>query len=144
MTTTQAAVKTVMPIIAVPSVDEIRNFYVDRLGFSHQMGVVGKDGELDFCTVMLGGARIMFARGDGKEASHQATSSKQPVEIYLQVDNVQDYHERVKKNGVKITDPLTMQWWGDKTFKVRDPRGYEVWFYQTVGDVKPPQGVKIV
>jgi len=45
---------------------------------------------------------------------------------------------------VKITDPITTQWWGDRTFKVIDPNGYEVWFYQTVGEPKPPQGVKIV
>jgi hypothetical protein len=27
---------------------------------------------------------------------------------------------------------------------VMDPCGYEIWFYQTTGDVKPPQGMKIV
>ena len=48
-----------MPIIAVPSVDDVRNFYVDTLGFSHQMGVIGKDGQLDFVTLMLGEAKVM-------------------------------------------------------------------------------------
>ena len=47
-------------------------------------------------------------------------------------------------NQPKITDTLTLQWWGDKTFKVVDPCGYEIWFYQTVGDVIPPEGAKIV
>ena len=49
----------VMPIIAVGSVDDVRNFYVDKLGFEHVMGMVGKDGQLDFCTVVLGQARVM-------------------------------------------------------------------------------------
>jgi len=31
-----------------------------------------------------------------------------------------------------------------KTFKVMDPYGYEIWFYQTVGEPKPPAGAKIV
>jgi catechol 2,3-dioxygenase-like lactoylglutathione lyase family enzyme len=39
----------VMPMIVVGSVDAIRNFYVDTLGFTHVMGMVGKDGQLDFC-----------------------------------------------------------------------------------------------
>ena len=45
---------------------------------------------------------------------------------------------------MKPTEPLTMQWWGDRTFKVRDAYGYEVWFYQTVGEPKPPAGAKII
>ena len=143
MNTTTA--KAVMPIIAVESVDMIRNFYVDTLGFRHVMGVVGKDGQFDFCTVVRDGARIMFARAPGKPASGKAAPVKQPVEIYLEVADVTEYHEQLKKKkDTKITDALTTQWWGDKTFKVMDPCGYEVWFYQTVGEPKPPAGAKIV
>lgn len=130
----------VMPMIAVDSVDTTRNFYVDQLGFEHVMGMVGKDGQLDFVTVVLGGARLMFSRG----ASAGRPSSKQPVEIYLQVENVDRYHDRVANNGVRISDPLTMQWWGDRTFKVLDPNGYEIWFYTHVAEPKPPQGAKLV
>lgn len=45
---------------------------------------------------------------------------------------------------MKVSDRLTTQWWGDRTFKVLDPNGYELWFYQTVGIPKPPQDLKIV
>lgn len=137
--------KTVMPIIAVDSVDDLRTFYVDTLGFEHSMGVLGKDGQLDFCTLALGGARMMFARapkpaGDGARRQN----GKQPVEIYLEVADVQEYHDQLRKKKVAISDPLTMQWWGDRTFKVIDPAGYEIWFHQTVGEPKPPAGAKIV
>jgi uncharacterized glyoxalase superfamily protein PhnB len=132
----------VMPIIAVESVDAVRDFYVDKLGFQHVMGMVGKDGQLDFVTVILGGARVMFSRA--MNGNSQARSGKQPVDIYLQVDDVDAYHTRVKKNGVKISDPLTLQWWGDRTFKVLDPNGYEIWFYTNVAEPKPPQGAKLV
>ena len=109
-----------MPMITVRSVDDIRNFYVDRLGFSHVMGMVGKDGQLDFCTVVMGEARIMFMRAPGDALS---PGGKQPVEIYLEVEDVDALHNRLKKNGVAISDPLTLQWWGDRTFKVLDPNG---------------------
>ena len=49
-TVSQTVAGRVMPMIVVASVDAIRNFYVDTLGFSHVMGMVGKDGQLDFCT----------------------------------------------------------------------------------------------
>lgn len=137
--------KTVMPIIAVESVDEVRDFYVDVLGFDHVMGVVGKDGKFDFCTMVMDGARIMFSRAPGKTPGGKAANARQPVVIYLEVADVVAYHDQLqKKNGAKIIDPLTLQWWGDKTFKVVDPCGYEIWFYQTVGEVKPPEGTKIV
>ncbi len=83
--------QTLMPIVTVDSVDAIRSFYVDELGFDHMMGVVGKDGE-----------------------------------------------------NVRITDPRTTQWWNDRTFKVVDPYGYVIWFYETTSERKPPEGEKIV
>ncbi|MBI3491306.1 MAG: VOC family protein [Acidobacteria bacterium] len=130
-----------MPIIAVESVDKARNYYVDRLGFEHVMGMVGKDGKLDFCTVVLGQARVMFARGP---AGARPVAGKQPVEIYLEVEDVDAFHNGLRKRGVAISDPLTLQWWGDRTFKVLDPNGYEIWFYTNVAEPKPPQGAKLV
>jgi PhnB protein len=135
--------KAIMPIISVESVDDIRNFYVETLAFDHVMGVVGKDGKFDFVTVVKDGARIMFARAQGP-SGQKHPASKQPVEIYIEVDNVERYHDEVKKKGVKITESLTTQWWGDRTFKVLDPAGYEIWFYQTTSEPKPPQGMKII
>jgi PhnB protein len=133
-----------MPMISVDSVDQAREFYVKKLGFGHMMGMLGKDGHLDFCTVTLDGAKVMFIRPQEQTEGSGATSSKRPVEIYIQVSDVNDYHDRLKKNKVNITSPLTDQWWGDRTFTVMDPFGYQIWFYQTVGDIVPPEGAKIV
>lgn len=140
----QALPKQVMPIITVESVDRARSFYIDTLGFEHVMGVLGKDGQLDFLTVVMGGGRLMFSRPHEKAPVTKTGAGKQPVEVYFEVADVESYCDKLKKKGVKITDALAMQWWGDKTFKVMDPFGYEVWFYQTVGEPKPPQGAKIV
>lgn len=135
------APKTVMPIIAVESVDAIRGFYVDTLGFDHLMGVVGKDGQLDFCTVVKDGARVMFARAGAGPAR---SAVKQPAELYIEVADVEAYHDAVREKGVTPTDGLATQWWGDRTFKVMDPGGYEIWFYQSVGEPRPPEGAKLV
>jgi uncharacterized glyoxalase superfamily protein PhnB len=133
-----------MPMISVASVDDARAFYVDKLGFGHLMGMLGKDGHLDFCTVTLGGAKVMLNRPPEQIDGIGPTSSKRPVAIYLEVGDVNAYHDQLRKSGVKIADPLTDQWWGDRTFTVIDPFGYQIWFYQTVGEIKPPQGAKIV
>jgi uncharacterized glyoxalase superfamily protein PhnB len=49
-----------------------------------------------------------------------------------------------EKSGVAITDPLTLQCWGERTFKVLDPNGYEIWFYTNVAEPKPLVEAKLV
>lgn len=134
----------VMPIITVDSVDEVHRYYIEKLGFQHVMGVVGKDGGLDFVTVVRSGVRIMFARPQQRMPGTERTDGKRPVEIYVEVEDVESYHDQLEKVGLKITSPLTTQWWGDRTFTIQDPYGYQLWFYQPVAEPKPPQGAKIV
>jgi uncharacterized glyoxalase superfamily protein PhnB len=138
------APKEVMPMISVESVDDLRRFYVEKLGFQHQMGVVGKDGQFDFCTVVRDGAKVMLMRPREATEGTQPLATKRPVEIYLEVEDVDRLHDDVRRRGVAVTLPLETKWWGDRTFAVMDPYGYQVWFYQTVAEPKPPQGVKVV
>lgn len=133
----------VMPNIYVQSVDDVRKFYMEKLGFQHVMGMVGRDGSMDFCIITLNGASIMPARPMEK-IEGTAPASKRPVEIYISVPNVDAYHDEVKKQGATIVTPLSTQWWGDRNFAVTDPVGYKVWFFQTVGQIDAPPGVKIV
>jgi len=136
--------KTVMPMISVDSVDALRSFYVEKLGFSHMMGVVGRDGQFDFCTVVRDGAKVMLMRPQERLDGTAPSATRRPVEIYLEVADVDRFHDEVKKRGVRVTLTLETQWWGDRTFAVMDPYGYQIWFYQTVAEPKPPQGTKIV
>lgn len=140
----KGAAKAVMPMISVDSVDALRSFYVDKLGFAHMMGVVGKDGQFDFCTVVRDGAKIMLMRPQERVEGARPSATKRPMEIYLEVSDVDALHGDVQKRGVAVTLPLETQWWGDRTFAVMDPYGYQVWFYQTVAEPKPPVGTKIV
>ena len=77
--------RAVMPIITVDSVDALHKFYTEKLGFTHVMGVVGKDGQFDFVTVVLDGARIMFGRAQEKIDGTRPSAGKRPVEVYLEV-----------------------------------------------------------
>ncbi len=133
-----------MAMIYVDSVEEARSFYVDKLGFGHVMGMLGKDGLLDFCTVALGGARLMLMRPAEGMQGTSATTAKRPVEFYLEVADVEAYHEQLKRQKIRPTTPLTDQWWGDRTFTIVDPFGYQIWFYQNVAEPKLPQGAKVV
>ena len=137
--------KIAVPIIGVESVEEIRKFYIGDLGFEHVRGVIGKDGLFEICALAMDGARLMFARAQGMSQSTRTAVTKQPVTIYIEVVDVDRYFGQLsKKQGVNVTDPLATQWWGVRSFKVMDPHGYEIWFYQVVGEPKPPEGTKLV
>src|SRR5882724_1441899 len=110
-----------MAMIYLDSVDQARSFYVDKAGFTHIMGMLGKDGLLDFCTVSLAGARIMLMRPSEAMQGTNTTTGKRPVELYLEVADVDAYHEQLKRQKIKPITPLTDQWWGDRTFTVLDP-----------------------
>ncbi len=133
-----------MAMFYVDSVERAREFYVEKLGFSHMMGMLGKDGQLDFCTVSLGGARIMLMRPATEMAGTSPTTEKRPVELYMEVADVEAYFEQLKSQKVKAVTPVTDQWWGDRTFTIQDPFGYTIWFYQNVAEPKLPAGAKVV
>lgn len=135
----------IVPSFWVDAVEPARDFYLEKLGFEHMMGVVGKDGSLDFCIVVRDGAMIMLGRPEDRiEGSGEKYPTRRPVEIYVYVKDVDGYHDDVKRRGVEIVDALVTQWWGDRTFAVRDPYGYQLWFCQTVGEPSPPPGVKMI
>ena len=99
--------------------------------------------------VPLSVVRGWTARGSGRrgawlKSKSAATAEKRPVELYLEVEDVEAYYGAMKKQGIKPTAPLTDQWWGDRTFTVLDPFGYQIWFYQNFSDPKLPKGAKVV
>jgi uncharacterized glyoxalase superfamily protein PhnB len=137
-----------VPSFFVDSVETQRSFYIDKLGFSHRMGMVGRDGRLDFCIVTRGASMIMFARPQERtEGTAESYPTQRPLELYVRMDDVDSYHADVSSRGVAIEKPLSDQWWGDRNFAVRDPYGYRLWFNQTLrsfDQVQPPEGVTIV
>lgn len=142
---TPAPAASIIPSLFVDAVEPLRTFYIEKLGFDHMMGVVGKDGQLDFCIVMRDGAMVMIGRPedriDGSAAKH---TTRRPVDLYFYLPDVDGYHADLSKRGVAISQPLTTQWWGDRNFAVEDPYGYQLWFCQNVGEPEPPPGVTMI
>ena len=137
-----------VPSFFVDSVETERTFYIERLGFAHRMGIVGRDGHLDFCIVTREASMIMFARPqERRDGTAERYPTPRPLELYIRIEDVDAYHADVTRRGAAIEHPLTDQWWGDRNFAVRDPYGYRIWFNQTVlafEEVRPPAGVTIV
>ncbi|GMV29245.1 MAG: hypothetical protein AMXMBFR59_13700 [Rhodanobacteraceae bacterium] len=136
---TVARPSSVMPLRYVESVDAMREFYLERLGFDHLMGMVGADGRLDFAIVQRAGAMLMLSR-----PQNGATLTSGSIEIYVEVEDVDAYHDQLVRAGVPIREALNTQWWGDRNFAVVDPAGHLIWFWKTVAEMQPPAGVTLI
>lgn len=141
----QAAPASVIPNLFVDAVEPLQKFYLEKLGFEHMMGVVGKDGLLDFCIVTRDGVMVMLGRPQDRiEGTSERHATRRPLELYFYFPDVDAYHAELQKRSVPVVEALTTQWWGDRNFAVQDPYGYRLWFCQTVGELEPPPGVKVI
>lgn len=103
------------------------------------MNAIGGDGQPDFRTVFLDGARILFGRSPEPPAAAKSPRPKQPAKLYRERADARSSDGLVARNDVAIADLMSLQWWGDRTFTIRDPLGYECRFYQYESEPKPPR-----
>lgn len=134
----------VVPSFTVEAIEPLRTYYLEKLGFSHMMGIVGKDGKLDTAVVIRDGMMVMMGRPESGPAATGSPAGARPVELYFYVKDVDAYHAEVAARGVEVVDPLTTHWWGDRSFRVKDPYGYSLSFAQTVAEFQPPEGVDAI
>ena len=101
-------------------------FYRDVLGF-----VVERD-EPGYVPMRLGDARIAIGAQSGLPPGHhfgpEALSRQKGVgvEIVIEVDDIQESHQRAVESGYPLSKSLTPQPWGLTDFRIVDPDGYYV------------------
>jgi uncharacterized glyoxalase superfamily protein PhnB len=129
-----------MPIIATNDLEGVRAYYTEKLGFAEAFAMRGPDGELT--TVSLAspaGAPLMFGVPMGSGAL-----DPDGLTLFYSSEGVDAYHDEVSGRGVDIAEGLTDQFWGDRTFIVRDPWGLHLMFGQTVAEMSaPPEGFEV-
>ena len=98
--------------------------WFEQLEFTCERAVTMADGQIAHAEVARGPLRVMLSpvyMGCGSEG----------MSLYVTLDeDIDAYHDRVVRAGATVTDPLTDQFWGDRTFSVRHPDGYSFMFAQ--------------
>jgi PhnB protein len=111
--------------------------WFSKLGFKTEVEMATPDGGIAHAEVSYApDVRIMI--GPAGFGPGQPGSTGMSLYITLK-DSVDAYHDKVKAAGVAITDPLTDQFWGDRTFMVEHADGYKIMFSQHVRDVTPEE-----
>jgi lactoylglutathione lyase len=101
-------------------------FYRDVLGFAIEREEPG------YVPMRLGDVRIAIGAQSGLPPGHhfgtEALDRQKGVgvEIVLEVDDIQECHQRAVESGYPLSRSLTVQPWGLTDFRVVDPDGYYV------------------
>lgn len=129
--------KTLTPILWVRSIEHSVDFYGEKLGFDLQFAMTGDGGKMLHASVVNGDVTLMIG------SKEDGTLPGDGAELYISLDGVDGYYERVRGQGAPISEAIADQYWGDRTFTVTDPDGYVLTFAQTVRAFDPERDVPV-
>lgn len=134
------SLKEVQPILHVSSIEQSVEFYQEKLGFDLGFAMTGNGGRMLHASVINGAVTIMLGYDDAPDAEQRRGGAV----LYTYLDDVDAYYRRVRSAGTALTEEITDQYWGDRTFTVTDPDGYVLTFAQTVRAFEPLPAVSTV
>ena len=60
-------------------------------------------------------------------------------QVMVYVDDVDEHYENAKAAGAEITEEITDQFYGDRSYRTVDPEGHQWVFTQHIRDVTPEE-----
>lgn len=123
----------IMPILAVENVDRSLAYYTQKLGFRHDFSLPGPDGQNAFAGVSFGKASFGLSRVS--DLAHRGEGVAFMVYVPDETD-LDAYYTEVQTRGALIAEPIKNQYWGDRSFEVRDPDGYALSLSKTLRQVE--------
>jgi uncharacterized glyoxalase superfamily protein PhnB len=123
----------IAPILAVKDVDASLAFYTEKLGFEKLFVMEGSGGKNTFAFVSMG---YLAQIGLDAQPTPAPVGSGVVIMIYPPEEiNLDKLYADVQSKGVVIEQPLHDEYWGDRTFSVKDPDGYYLTFSVTEANV---------
>ncbi len=115
----------ILPVFPVKDVAEAMDYYMNTLGFGEVLRMPDQSGELITGQVHLNNAHIMFNRNPD-----MADNAGGGVYFWVRMDNadIDAHFADLKSKGVTIVDDIQDQFWGDRSFTIKDLNDYVLVF----------------
>ncbi|HTL80048.1 MAG TPA: VOC family protein [Bacteroidia bacterium] len=116
--------------LMVENVDRSVKFYSDLLGFTTITSVPGEKGMI-FALIMKDEVSIMLQTLESFVANNPEFKNEKTggaILLYIDVKNIDEVFERVKKAKVGLYKEMHETFYGTKEFAIRDPDGYLISF----------------
>lgn len=108
------------------------DFYARAFGFREKLRVPGPDGRVMHAEMKHQDGVIMLGPEPPNSYTSRAPSSvgAATAGVYVYVEDVDRLFDQATAAGASVMEPLTDQFWGDRTCKLRDPDGH-IWQFAT-------------
>ena len=125
MTDHSASSHGTLPVLPVRDVLESHRFYTDVLGFNEVLRQAGEDGTVVNALVEMSGSHLMLNLNP-KDADLQGGG----VYFWIRVEDkdIDALYRDLVSKGVAIEDAIADQFWGDRSFSIKDNLGYYLAF----------------
>ncbi len=128
------------PYLSVDGAERAIEFYKDVFGATERMRLPGPDGRIGHAELQIGSAVVMLA-DEHPEFGHLGpkTVGGSPVMLNVYVEDVDSVYERAVRGGARVLQPVSDQFYGDRSGSFEDPFGHR-WNVSThVEDVSPEE-----
>lgn len=130
----------VTPYLIVDDAAQAIAFYSKAFGATELFRMNGPDGRVGHAEIQIGNSRVMMA---DENPAWQAMSPKSlgavaPVHLMIYVEDCDEVFNRALGEGGKQVQPLTDQFYGDRSGTLDDPFGFR-WTVATHTEDVPPE-----
>jgi len=123
--------------LAVKDMEKSIAFYTQTLGFENTFKMADPDGNLVHAELEWKNIHLMI--GPTTWLSEELIACRGAgVGLYIlvgEVDDIDQYYAMVKGKGANMVEDITDQFWGDRSFSLKDPDGYQLTFAKTLREV---------
>ncbi len=129
MPDTQSYGSGTLPVLPVADVDATARFYTDVLGFNEVLRQPMPDGTLVNARVELDNCHFMFNLNP-KDARNAGGG----VYFWIRVDgrDIDSLYQSLQEKDVEIVEQIKNQFWGDRSFTIKDLNGYFLAFNKAI------------
>ncbi len=121
--------KGILPVLPVSDIDKTAEFYTDVLKFQEAFRQKSPEGGSTDSQLAFEGSTLML----------NLNPDKAPMEgggVYLWIrlydKDINEYYDQLIAEGVTIVDPIRDQFWGDRSFVIKDCNNYHLAFNQAI------------
>ncbi len=125
-------IESLTPNVVVRDVHKSLDFYTHVLGFKLDLHVPEQPPYV-FASVVAGNAVIFL--NDQKtvgELPQEPGKAGMTLSLYMKVQGIDEWFQKVERSGAKIVMPMTAQFYGMKEFAFEDPDGWVLMFAEPV------------
>lgn len=110
-----------LPVLPVSNVAETLKYFTETLEFIELFQQAGEEGVVVNAQVQLENCNLMFNL-------NPTDSDKEGGGVYFWIriedKNIDDYYQELVKKNVEVVEEIKDQFWGDRSFTIRDCNGY--------------------